>query len=70
MRMLIGGKLYQSGKVSMLETGLNDYFQENISWNLKKATFYAIFIKYLFDNQEELCRSHPCLYDTHTSTPL
>ena len=25
MRMLIGGKLYQSGKVSMLETGLNNY---------------------------------------------
>ena len=29
MRMLIGGKLYQSGKVSMLETGLKGQAYRN-----------------------------------------
>ena len=41
MHMLKGGKLYRSGKVSMLETGLND--REMIT-SLIKLTLSAIII--------------------------
>ena len=34
MRMLKGGKLYRSGRVSMLETGLKSGEQLNTCWSL------------------------------------